>query len=81
MRKKTKQGRRRASSPRPEPPTILPTSYTTSWDLTDRDPFMTRVDPVSPPVAPSRTKPPGSESSSRPRWRPRATNGKSVDPS
>jgi hypothetical protein len=34
MRKKTKQKRRRTSSPRPEQPTILPTSYTTSWDLT-----------------------------------------------
>src|SRR4051812_9775711 len=26
--------RTHASSPRPEQPTILPTSYTTSWDLT-----------------------------------------------
>ena len=29
--------RRRASSPRPEQPTIMPTSYTTSWDLTRCD--------------------------------------------
>jgi putative transposase len=32
--KKTTPERRPASSPRPEQPTILPTSYTTSWDLT-----------------------------------------------
>ena len=31
---KTQTERRPASSPRPEQPTILPTRYTTSWDLT-----------------------------------------------
>jgi hypothetical protein len=34
IRKKTKPERRPASSPRPEQPTISPTSYITSWDLT-----------------------------------------------
>jgi len=34
MRKKTKPERRPANSPRPEQPTIPPTSYTTPWDLT-----------------------------------------------
>jgi hypothetical protein len=33
--------RRPASSPRPEQPTILPTSYTTSWDLTFLEPLLT----------------------------------------
>jgi hypothetical protein len=33
-RKTTKPERRRVSSPRPEQPTIKPTSYATSWDLT-----------------------------------------------
>src|SRR5438128_2418893 len=35
MTRKTTAERRPASSPRPEQPTIKPTSYTTSWDLTD----------------------------------------------
>src|SRR6266545_913556 len=34
MKEKTKPERRPASSPRPEQPTITPTSYTTPWDLT-----------------------------------------------
>ena len=33
-RKKRKTERRRPSSQRPEQPTIVSTSYTTSWDLT-----------------------------------------------
>ena len=33
-RKEQKSKRRCESSPRPEPPTDLPASYTTSWDLT-----------------------------------------------
>ena len=48
-RKKTRKSERRCgSSPRPEQPTIVSTSYTTSWDLTPRVLAATAIGVVSP---------------------------------
>ena len=43
------------------------------------DPFITSVDHVSSPVAPSRVKPHESKESARPRWRPKTGDGTHVD--
>jgi hypothetical protein len=44
------------------------------------DPFITSADPLSPPVAPGRGKPPESRTFEPPRWRPKTTNDNRVDP-
>jgi hypothetical protein len=44
------------------------------------DPFITSVDRVSSPVAPSRAKPHESGESAKPRWRPKSLDAKHVDP-
>ena len=44
------------------------------------DPFITRVDQLSLRDAQSRAKSHGSKERARPRWRPKTTNDKDVDP-
>jgi len=44
------------------------------------DPFITRVDRLSSRDAKSRAKSHGSKESARPRWRPKTSNDKDVDP-
>jgi hypothetical protein len=44
------------------------------------DPFITRVEPVTPGDAPGRVEPHASEESQPRRWRPKSSNDKGVDP-
>jgi hypothetical protein len=46
----------------------------------NRDPFITSVDRMPSLVAPGRAKSHGSNKSNRPRWRPKTSDGKGVDP-